>query len=383
MKKILPFTIEAQKGSARAGTLTTAHGMIKTPVFMPVGTVGTVKALSSEDLLEAGAQIILGNTYHLHIRPGEEVIRERGGLHRFMNWQKPILTDSGGYQVFSLGSEGGNLSKIDEEGVSFKSHLDGEKLRLTPEKSIQIQQALGSDIMMAFDECTPMKEKKYVVKAMERTNRWLTRSRDEWLAGSSEQMLFGIIQGGNYRKYRQESAAFVNSLDLLGIAIGGVSVGYYKDQTVEHIRWVKEVINSQKPFYAMGVGRDPEDIVNVVLAGADMFDCVAPTRFARNGTLYHGYLAGTSFEPISPDRIKFVSEFNEKGRLQIGNSRFIHDDQPIMTGCDCATCKAGYSRSYLNHLYKSKELLYYRLASIHNIRFMIRLGEQLREKVLT
>jgi len=376
------FTITSSKDNARAGEMVTSHGVIKTPVFMPVGTVGTVKALSSEDLVEANAQIVLGNTYHLHLRPGEKLIAEHGGLHKFMNWNKSILTDSGGFQVFSLGAEAGKLSTIDEEGVSFKSHIDGTRHRLTPEKSIQIQRALGADIIMAFDECTPMKEKKYVISAMERTHRWLERSKAEWEKNKNQQALFGIIQGGDYKQLRKESAEFVDSLNLPGISIGGVSVGYYMDQTVEHITWVKEVVSQNRPFYAMGVGRDPSDIVNVVLAGADMFDCVAPTRLARNGTLYHGHLEGTNFNPAASDRIRFVSEFNSKGRLQIGNARFKYDQGVIMEGCDCATCRAGYSRSYLNHLFKSDELLYYRLASIHNVRFMIRLAEELRARLV-
>ncbi|MGI5827487.1 MAG: tRNA guanosine(34) transglycosylase Tgt [Patescibacteria group bacterium] len=376
------FTVKQTNFQARAGEMVTSHGIVKTPMYMPVGTVGTVKALSSEDLTEVKAQIILGNTYHLHLRPGEDLIQKMRGIHGFMNWKGPVLTDSGGFQVFSLGDEAGKLSKIDEAGVNFKSHLDGQKLRLTPEKSVQIQRALGADIIMAFDECTPMKEKKYVIAAMERTHRWLERCKIEWQKSTANQVLFGIIQGGNYKNLRQESAQFVNSLNLPGIAIGGVSVGYYMDQTIEHIGWVKEVISKDKPFYAMGVGRDPQDIVDMVLSGADIFDCVAPTRLARNGTLYHGYLEGSSFNQSSSDRIRFVSEFNTKGRLQIGNAKFKNDPGPIMENCDCATCRAGYSRSYLNHLFKSKELLYYRLSSIHNVRFMIRLCEQLRERLV-
>ncbi len=377
------FTITHKHGTARAGEMVTTHGVVKTPVYMPVGTIGTVKALSSEDVIQTGAQIILGNTYHLHLRPGEALVKKLGGLHQFMNWPKPILTDSGGFQVFSLGQEAGKLSKIDEDGVTFKSHLDGSIHRLTPESSIQIQRALGADIIMAFDECTPIKDEVYVVQAMERTHRWLKRSQEEWQRGIHDQALFGIIQGGDYKHLRQESAAFVNSQDLPGIAIGGVSVGYFMEKTVEHINWVKAIIDPTKPFYTMGVGRDPQDIVDVVMAGVDMFDCVAPTRLARNGAIYHGYLEGSSFDHTSPDRVRFVSEFNRKGRLQIGNAQFRDDNRPIMEECDCATCRAGYSRAYLNHLFKSDELLYYRLSSIHNVRFMVRLCEQLREKIIS
>jgi queuine tRNA-ribosyltransferase len=376
------FKLEKTKNNARAGVIKTAHGEIKTPIFMPVGTVGTVKALSSEDVSDAGAQVILGNTYHLHLRPGADLINRMGKLHGFMNWDKPILTDSGGFQVFSLGEREGKLSKIDEEGVTFKSHLDGIRHRFTPEKAIQIQRLIGADIIMAFDECTPDDHKKYVTAAMNRTHRWLERCIVEWKKKPDDQALFGIIQGGNFKDLRLESAKFVGECDLPGVAIGGVSVGYHMDQTIEHLGWVREFVAKQKPFYAMGVGRDPQDIVDVVLAGVDMFDCVAPTRFARNGALYHGKLVGSSFEVGSPDTIRFESEFGINGRLQIGNEIFKEDKGVIMQGCDCATCKAGYSRTYLRHLFKSKELLYYRLASIHNIRFMLRLCEQLREKVL-
>jgi queuine tRNA-ribosyltransferase len=376
------FKILASSFNARAGELKTPHGIVKTPVYMAVGTVASVKALSSEDVLEAGAPIILGNTYHLHIRPGEKIINNLGGLHKFMKWDRPILTDSGGFQVFSLGAGADKLSNIDEEGVDFKSHIDGKKLRITPEKSIQIQRDLGTDIMMAFDECTPNKDRLYVERAMERTHRWLIRSKEEWERNKNGQALFGIIQGGNYQDLREKSAEFVNSLDLSGIAIGGVSVGYDMERTVEHIGWVKKKIDFSKPFYAMGVGRDPQNLVDMVLSGVDMFDCVAPTRIARNGTLYYGHLEGSSFDLNSPDRIRFVCELNDKGRLYIGNTKYKEDNRPIQEGCDCSTCRAGYSRAYLRHLYKSKELSYYRLASIHNTRFMIRICEELREKIL-
>jgi len=407
----MPFSYIITKQTpfaARAGEIHTPHGIVKTPILMIVGTVGTVKALSSEDVESCGAQIVLGNTYHLHLRPGEQLIHDFGGLHKFMNWSKPILTDSGGFQVFSLGKGSAKATsshipfkemspyqknlyqarsvqrpaRIDEDGVTFYSHLDGSVQRLTPEISIQIQRALGSDIMMAFDECTPLEDKKYVIAAMKRTHDWLRRCKREWEKDKNNQALFGIIQGGNHQDLRMESAKFVAEQDLPGIAIGGVSVGYHMDQTREHIGWVKQVIPAEKPFYAMGVGRDPQDIVDMALSGTDIFDCVAPTRLARNGTLYHGYLEGDSFDPGSPNRIRFVSEFNTKGRLLIVNAQFKKDQKPIMEGCNCETCKAGYTRAYLRHLFKSQELLYYRLASIHNVRFMIRLCEEIREKLL-
>jgi len=407
----MPFSYIITKQTpfaARAGEIHTPHGIIKTPIYMVVGTVGSVKALSSEDVANCGAQIMLGNTYHLHLRPGERIIQNFGGLHKFINWKRPMLTDSGGFQVFSLGKGNAkaisshipfkemnpyqkNLyqarsiqrpASIDEDGVTFYSHIDGTVQRLTPEASIQIQRALGSDIMMAFDECTPLEDKKYVIAAMKRTHDWLRRCKREWEKDKNNQALFGIIQGGNHQDLRMESAKFVAEQDLPGIAIGGVSVGYHMDQTREHIGWVKQVIPAEKPFYAMGVGRDPQDIVDMALSGTDIFDCVAPTRLARNGTLYHGYLEGDSFDPGSPNRIRFVSEFNTKGRLLIVNAQFKKDQKPIMEGCNCETCKAGYTRAYLRHLFKSQELLYYRLASIHNVRFMIRLCEEIREKLL-
>lgn len=314
-------------------------------------------------------------------------------------------------------------AKISEEGVEFKSHLDGSRHFFSPEESIRIQKNIGADIIMSFDECTPDEGRGYVKNSMERTHRWLVRCVEEWRRGqnvecgmpndeldvlskipravglppfsrgSKNQALFGIIQGGNYKDLRLESAKFVSDQDLPGIAIGGVSVGFHMDQTVEHIGWVKEVIDNSKPFYAMGAGRDPQDIIDLVLAGADMFDCVAPTRMARNGVVYSGKLNHESgimnhelgrrerFKTVPYKSPVFESEF-KNGRLQIGNERWKKDDRPIMESCDCAICKAGYSRAYLRHLYKSKELLYYRLASIHNVRFMIRLCENLREWIV-
>ncbi len=396
------FKIIKTQNKARVGEIVTDHGVIPTPIFMPVGTVGSIKSLTSESVSDLGAKIILGNTYHLHLRPGEQLLADMGGLHKFMNWDKPILTDSGGFQVFSLGESANSCprkvvsggvnhfqpAKIDEEGVTFKSHLDGTIHRFTPEEAVRIQQYIGADIIMAFDECTPNNGREYVISAMNRTHRWLVRSKKQWLDQDKKavvghsQALFGIIQGGNYQDLRQESAKFISEQDLPGIAIGGVSIGFEMSQTVEHISWVKDVIPNNKPFYAMGVGRDPSDIVNMVLSGVDIFDCVAPTRLARNGALYHGYLVGESFELGDPDQIHFESEYGIKGRLQIGNKQFKSDHRPIQEDCDCMTCRAGYSRAYLRHLYKSNELLYYQLASVHNLRFMIRLCEQLQTKLL-
>lgn len=361
------FEVFATKNKSRRGVLKTAHGLVNTPVFMPVGTVGSVKALSPEDIRGAGAEIILGNTYHLHLRPSDEIVRDLGGLAAFNLWSGPTLTDSGGFQVYSLGQN----AKISENGVEFASHLDGTREFWTPEKSIQIQRNLGADIIMAFDECTKQADKKYTQEAMERTHRWLVRSKSEWLRNPGYQALFGIIQGGDFSDLRQTSAKFIVEQDLPGVAIGGVSIGFDMKKTVEQIGWIRDLIPGHKPFYAMGAGRDPQDIVDLVKAGADMFDCVAPTRLARNGAIYYGHLAGSTL-----DEARFESEYN-KGRLQIGNECFKSDPRPIQEDCDCYTCKAGFSRAYLRHLYRSKELLYYRLASIHNVRFMIRLAQQM------
>ena len=372
------FKLEKTQGKARAGEFTTAHGVVKTPIFMPVGTRASVKALDSQDITQTQAQIILGNTYHLYLRPGEKLIADRGGLHQFMGWSGPILTDSGGFQVFSLGEN----TKIKDQGVEFKSHLDGSKHFFTPEVSIEIQRQLGADIIMAFDECTPDKSSHdYTVEALGRTHRWAEQSFNYWQQQNRQsqqglyQALFGIVQGGMHRNLREESAKFITNLDFDGIAIGGETIGYNMTGSKEVMNWIEHLLPADKPRYAMGLGRDPQDIVDAVQMGFDMFDCVGPTRLARNGALYHGQLeqVGNSF--------KFVSEFNH-GRLNIGRTNFKTDDGVILEGCDCYTCKAGYTRAYLNHLYKTQELSYYRLASIHNVRFMIRLTEEMRAGIL-
>lgn len=363
--------------SKKTGVIKTPHGNFQIPTFMPVGTAATVKSLDSTDITETGAEMILANTYHLFLRPGEKIISEMGGVQRFMNWNRPMLTDSGGFQVFSLGF-GANkekLAKVDEEGVTLKSHLDGTMKRLTPEISMDIQRDLGADIIMAFDECTPDdKGYEYAKEAMERTHRWAVRSIKQWekngkmSAQGKYQALFGIIQGSIHKDLRQESAKFIASLPFDGIAIGGETVGFDMKKTLEIIEWVREFLPKDKPIYTMGLGRDPQNVIDIIKAGVDMFDCVAPTRLARNGALYHGELINGNFE----------SKF-ENGRLNIGNAIYAEDSNVIMEGCDCKTCIDGYSRSYLRHLYKTKELSYYRLASIHNVRFFMRLSEQMRE----
>lgn len=390
--KPFSFRLDKQKGHLRAGTITTARGEIKTPIFMPVGTLATVKALDTTDIADLEAQIILANTYHLYLRPGMEKLQQLGGVHKFMGWDKPMLTDSGGFQVFSLGrqqelSKAGNSSgrklsvKISEEGAEFVSHIDGTKHFFSPEDSIQIQREIGADIIMAFDECvSDTEEKKYVEQSIERTHRWAERCFEYWNKHDRQsvyggyQALFGIIQGAMYKDLRKKSAEFITSLDFDGIACGGETVGYNMEGTQEMMSWIQDILPTDKPRYAMGLGRDPENIVDAVKAGFDMFDCVGPTRLARNGALYYGHLSADG-------ELSFESEFS-KGRLNIGNAQFATDDQVIQAGCDCYTCKSGYSRAYLHHLFKTKELTFYRLASIHNVRFMVRLSQQVRDYIL-
>ena len=364
----------------------TPHGRVKTPIFMPVGTLATVKALDPQDIEQTQAQIILANTYHLYLRPGMERLVELGGVHQFMNWPGPILTDSGGFQVFSLGlgsketaKNGGQLAQITDEGVQFKSHLDGSAHFLTPEKSIEIQQQIGADIMMAFDECTPDKATaEYTRQALDRTHAWAERCVMAWEQAQrlsvygQYQALFGIVQGAMHQSLRQESARFMSKLPFDGIAVGGETVGYNMAGTQELMGWIDQILPADKPRYAMGLGRDPQNLIDAVQAGFDMFDCVAPTRFARNGTLYYGHLKSPT---------EFVSPF-KNGRLQIGNAQFATDKHIIQENCDCYTCREGYSRAYLNHLFKTEELTYYRLASIHNVRFMVRLSEEIRACLL-
>ena len=342
----------SQTSKARRGTVSTPHSQIETPVFMPVGTAATVKAMKPEDVKDLGAQIILSNTYHLYLRPGAEVIREAGGLHKFMNWDRSILTDSGGFQVFSLG----DIRKITEEGVEFRSHLDGSKHMLSPEKSIQVQNALGSDIMMAFDECAPYPaDKEYVKKSMEMTTRWLKRCKEAH-KNTEQQSLFGIMQGGMYTDLRIESAKQIVDLDLPGYAIGGLSVGEPKELMYEVLDGCMDYLPEDKPRYLMGVG-SPDCLFEGVERGVDMFDCVLPTRIARNGT------AMTS-----------------NGSINIKNARFEKDYTTLDPECDCYTCR-NYTKSYLRHLYKSNEILSSMLLTTHNIRFLIKIMEDIRNAI--
>ncbi len=337
---------------ARAGLLQTAHGAVETPVFMPVGTLATVKSLSPEELLDCGTQIILGNTYHLYLRPGCEVIRRFSGLHGFMHWDRPILTDSGGFQVFSLAK----LRKINEEGVLFQSHIDGSEHVLTPEKSVEIQISLGSDIIMCLDECIKYPAgRDYTIDALKLTTRWAKRCKKAW-ENEGENALFGIVQGGMLKDLREISADALVEIGFSGYAIGGLSVGEPKDIMLEMADFTLPRLPDNKPKYVMGVGT-PEDLVELVALGADMFDCVIPTRNARNGQMFTKY-----------------------GTINICNSGFKSDTEPIESGCKCYTCR-NYSRAYLRHLYMAKELLAYRLNTIHNIHYYISFMKRMRRAI--
>lgn len=356
MSRMLRFKIETNcdRTLARTGVLETARGGIETPVFMPVGTLGTVKALSPEDLLEAGTSILLGNTYHLYLRPGPEVVGLFSGLHRFMNWSGSILTDSGGFQIFSLGK----MSKVDTEGVVFQSHIDGSSHRLTPEKVVSLQQTFGSNILMCLDECIPYpSERDRAERALERTSVWAARCKKAWQElDSPAGDLFGIVQGGMYPELRARSAAEIVEIDFPGYAVGGLSVGEPKERMLEIGALSLSHLPDSKPKYVMGVGT-PEDIVELAALGADMFDCVMPTRNARNGQL-----------------------FTDSGNLNIGNARYRYDTEPIESECRCYTCR-NYSRAYLRHLHLSRELLAYRLNTIHNVSFYHRLTARIRKAV--
>jgi len=379
------FQLEGQKGYARAGRLITPHGEVETPIFMPVGTLGSVKALDMQDLGNLGAQIILGNAYHLYLRPGLEVLRQAGGLHNFINWQKPILTDSGGFQVFSLAkmrNSRRSLIKISNSGVEFRSHLDGSKHFFTPEKALENQRIIGADIAMIFDQCasdnSSLREMELAVK---RTHLWAERAKTYWEEQGRVniygryQALFGIVQGGKHLNLRRLALNQMLDLDFDGIAFGGETIGYDMKETVKLMLQLNQFIPKNKPRYGMGIGRDPADIVAAVKAGYDMFDCVGPSRLARNGSLFVGRLVIKNGQPV------FESEF-KNGRLSIGKQVYAHDPQPVDPHCQCQTCRLNYSRSYLHHLYKTKELVYYRLATIHNLRFMLNLIKQLREFIL-
>ena len=341
-----------KNSGARRGVVHTPHGDIQTPIFMPVGTLATVKAMSPEELKnDVKAQIILANTYHLYLRPGHNLVKEAGGLHKFMNWDKPILTDSGGFQVFSLSS----LRKITEEGVQFNSHLDGSKHLFTPEKVMEIEEALGADIIMAFDECCKYPSSyEYTKKSMERTTRWAERCKNAHL--SQNQGLFGIIQGGFYKDLRKISTDDLISMDFPGYAIGGISVGEPKEEFLDILRYTTPLMPENKPRYLMGVGT-PDYLIEAAIAGIDMCDCVLPTRLARHGTA-----------------------LTSKGKIVIRNNEYSRDWNQLDEECDCYTCK-NYSRAYLRHLVKTNEILGMRLLSLHNLRFLTRLMENVRKEI--
>lgn len=343
---------------ARRGRLTLNHGTIETPIFMPVGTYGSVKAMSPIELKEVGSQIILGNTFHLWLRPGTEVLNKFGGLHGFMGWNGPILTDSGGFQVFSLGA----MRKITEEGVKFASPIDGSKLFLSPEISMQIQRALNSDIVMQFDECTPYEiegrpaTSVEAAQSMRMSLRWAQRSMNEFTQGENPNALFGIVQGGMYENLRDESLAGLEDINFPGLAIGGLSVGEPKEDMMRMLEHVGPRLPANKPHYLMGVGT-PEDLVAGVANGIDMFDCVMPTRNARNGWL-----------------------FTRFGDVKIKNARYKDDAAPLDESCDCYCCK-NFSRAYLHHLHRSKEILGARLNTIHNLHYYLKLMSEVRDAI--
>ncbi len=357
---MIPFTLEKTDAetAARAGTFETDHGLVNTPIFMPVGTKGTVKAVSPEELTDAGARIILGNTYHLYLKPGLEVIEHAGGLHRFMNWEKPILTDSGGFQVFSLAQ----LNEITDDGVRFQSHIDGSRHYFDPGHSMHIQRVLGSDIIMAFDECPPYpSEKDYTIQAVARTKQWAEQSR-EYLATHEplydhHQYLFGIVQGSTFEDLRRMSVEQLTTIGFDGYAIGGVAVGEPADEVRKITRFTADLLPENQPRYLMGVGK-PVDILESIAAGIDMFDCVIPTRNARNGQLY-----------------------TWDGRMTIRNAAYTDDHEPIDAECECYSCQ-NYSRAYVRHLLNVNEIFGHRLATLHNLHFFLALTSTAREKIM-
>lgn len=344
---------ECKRTGARVGKLYTPHSVIDTPVFMPVGTQATVKTMTPEELKKIGAQIILSNTYHLYMRPGHQLVEKAGGLHKFMNWDRSILTDSGGFQVFSLS----NLRNIEEEGVHFRSHIDGSKHFISPEKAIEIQNALGADIIMAFDECAPYScDYEYAKKSIDMTARWAERCKEAH-KDTDRQALFGIVQGVTYDDLRKESARQITSLDFPGYAIGGLSVGEPKELMYKMLEVTVPLLPREKPRYLMGVG-SPDCLIEGVMRGVDMFDCVLQTRIARNGT------AMTS-----------------RGRVVVRNAVYAEDFSPLDPDCDCYTCK-NYTRAYIRHLLKSGEILGLRLITYHNLYFTLRLMDKIREAII-
>lgn len=374
----MKFTIEKKLEGAlgRAGVLETPHGAIHTPAFVVVGTKATIKALSPEQVKSLGAEVVLGNTYHLYLEPGDELVKKGGSFGKFMNWDGPTMTDSGGFQVFSLGAafgkkigkitkeeivpdeleeEAGRLAKIDDDGVTFKSHLDGSEHRLTPERSIEIQHNIGADIIFAFDECTsPHAPYEYQKEALGRTHAWAKRSLAEHKKLGGEQMLFGVVQGGRFKDLREEGAKTIGAMPFDGFGIGG---SFEKEDINTAVGWVNQVLPEEKPRHLLGIG-EPADLFGGIENGIDLFDCVAPTRMARNGTLY-----------------------TKNGRLNIFNAKFVKDFSPIEKDCECYSCK-NYTRAYLAHLFRAKEMFAGTLASIHNLYFIVNLVKDIRQAIL-
>ena len=354
-KTLFSFSLKSTQGRARLGELVTPHGRVATPAFMPVATQATVKTLTPEEVRELGTEMLLCNAYHLYLRPGVASVERLGGLHRFMRWTGPILTDSGGFQVFSMGS----LRRVDEQGIRFRSHIDGSEHRFTPELAIRNQEGLGADIIMCLDQCIAFGEDKAAVRqAMQRTHRWaeVCHRTHSACQREEEQALFGIVQGGAYSDLREESAGIISAIPFAGYAIGGLAVGESKARMYEVTQQVSDLLPRNKPRYLMGVG-SPEDLVESVARGVDLFDCALPTRVARNGAL-----------------------FTAQGRVNIGNRRFADLDQPLDPECDCDCCRS-YSAAYLWHLFKAKEILGLRLASVHNLRFIQRLMAEIRSAI--
>lgn len=358
--KNLTFKLEKIDGVARLGRIKTSHGEVETPVFMPVGTRATIKTMTPEEAKSLGVKILLGNTYHLYLRPGDKLVKKMGGLHKFMNWKGPILTDSGGFQVFSLGHgarDKKSLVKLRDDEVEFSSHIDGSRHIFTPKKVLDIQSNLGTDIAMVLDECAPgISDYKYAKEAMKRTHRWAKEAKEYQEKKKYKMAVFGIVQGVTFKDLREESAKYINSLNFDGNAIGGLAVGESKDEMYKAIEYCVPHLDPNKPRYLMGVGT-PEDILEAVERGVDMFDCVLPTRVARNGTV-----------------------FTYNGKVNLNNAKHTTDKGPIEKGCDCYAC-TNYSKAYIRHLLMVDEVLGIRLTTIHNIRFMMRLMEDIREAI--
>lgn len=389
----MKFTVlhKEKKSKARVGEIQTPHGIVQTPTFTPVGTQATVKSLSPEDLKTAGAQLIFGNTYHLHLRPGEDTIKDFGGLGKFMSWDRPTITDSGGFQVFSLGrritqnktlnnagvvlrtvplESAPLLVKITQDGVKFRSHLDGSPHMFTPEESIKIQKKLGADLILAFDECAPHPStEEYTKEAMERTHEWVKRCIAEFANKETtyfDQALYGIVQGGVYQALRTESAQFIGNLDTFGIAIGGVSVGENKKEMRQALEWTTPYLPEDKPKHLLGIG-EVDDIFEAVSYGMDTFDCVIPTRFGRYGIVF-----------ISPEE---GGTAENRFRLDLTKTMYATDQGPMTKGCDCSVCTT-FKRGYVHHLLKANEMLGYRLASYHNVYFLLNLSRKIRESII-